>query len=296
MKNKAGNFAARFILVSLLKTLVILAGMIFLLATFEVNNALHPPRLIPPGNTLRKYKVVYQPVNLLTEDGIRLSAWYTPPKNGAVILLAHGYGDNRPEWVYEMLAKKGYGVLAWDARAHGESDGKISTIGYLEVLDVKAALDYALAQPNVKHIGAWGGSMGAATLIRATARFPQIEALFVDSSFDTLDDEFNFLVPYPGVNALSKLIVQVETGIDLDQVSPLNDISKISPRPVYIVHSTADIVAPPDAGEKLFNAAKEPRFLWQEENAPHLAIYLDNPRRYQRRLVGFFDEWLLGQQ
>ena len=296
MKNKAGNSAARFILVSLLKTLVILAGMIFLLATFEVNNALHPPRLIPPGNTLRKYKVVYQPVNLLTEDGIRLSAWYTPPKNGAVILLAHGYGDNRPEWVYEMLAKKGYGVLAWDARAHGESDGKISTIGYLEVLDVKAALDYALAQPDVKHIGAWGGSMGAATLIRATARFPQIEALFVDSSFDTLDDEFNFLVPYPGVNALSKLIVQVETGIDLDQVSPLNDISKISPRPVYIVHSTADIVAPPDAGEKLFNAAKEPRFLWQEENAPHLAIYLDNPRRYQRRLVGFFDEWLLGQQ
>jgi uncharacterized protein len=261
----------------------------------EVNNVLHPPRLIPTGNTLRKYKVPYQPVDLVTEDGIRLSAWYTPPRNGAVILLAHGYGDNRPEWVYEMLAKKGFGVLAWDARAHGESDGKISTIGYLEVLDVKAALAFALAQPGVEHIGAWGGSMGGATMIRATARFPQIEALFVDSSFDSLDDEFDFLVPYPVINPLAKWLARVETGISIDEVNPLDEIGRISPRPVYIVHSTADIVAPPDAGEKLFNAAREPRFLWQEKDAPHLAIYLDNPRRYQRRLVGFFNEWLLGK-
>src|SRR5215216_3702726 len=295
MKPFISNFTFRSVLGWTAKAMIGLFGLLVILSVAEVQNALHPPRLIPPVNTLRKYKVLYQPVNLMTEDGIRLSAWYTPPKNGVVILLAHGYGDNRPEWVYEMLAKKDYGVLAWDARAHGESDGEISTIGYLEVLDVKAALDYALAQPNVEHVGAWGGSMGGATLIRATAKFPQIEALFVDSSFDSLDDEFNFLLPYPFVNPLAKFIAQVETGIDLDEISPLNDISKISPRPVYIVHSKADVVAPPDAGEKLFNAAKEPRYLWLEENAPHLAIYLDNPRRYQRRLVDFFDEWLLGK-
>jgi fermentation-respiration switch protein FrsA (DUF1100 family) len=61
------------------------------------------------------------------------------------------------------------------------------------------------------------------------------------------------------------------------------------------VHSKADTIIPPGAGEKLFNAAHEPRYLWMEENAPHLAIYLDNPRRYKKRLIGFFDEWLLGK-
>lgn len=294
MKKPGWNFSVRSVLVFFTKILIALLVGIVALGFAEVNHALHPPRLIPPGNTLRKYKVPYQPVDLITEDGVHLSAWYTPPKNGAVILLAHGYGDNRPEWVYEMLAKKDYGVLAWDARAHGESDGEISTVGYLEVLDVKAALDYALAQPGVEHVGAWGGSMGGATMIRATAQFPQIEALFVDSSFDSLDDEFDFLVPYPVINPLAKWIARTETGIPLDEVNPLDEIAKISPRPVYIVHSKADIVAPPDAGEKLFNAAHEPRFLWLEERAPHLAIYLDNPRRYQRRLVNFFDEWLLG--
>ena len=287
---KTGSF---FIFV--LKAIAVLVVATVVVGFAEVTNALHPPRIIPPGNTLRKYKIPYQNVDLTTEDGIRLSAWYTPPKNGAVILLAHGYGDNRPEWIHELLAKKGYGVLAWDARAHGESDGEISTIGYLEVLDVKAALEYVLTQPNVKHIGAWGGSMGAATLILAAARFLQIEALFVDSSFDSLDDEFNFLVPYPVINPLAKMIAQTETGINLNAVSPVRVIGEISPRPVYIVQGTGDTVAPPDSGKKLFNAAHEPRFLWEAENVKHLMIYLDNPRKYQRRLIDFFDEWLLGK-
>jgi len=285
----------RSILIFAVKTMLALTVLTVSAGFVEVNDALHPPRIIPPGNTLRKYKIPYRSLDLITEDGIQLSAWYTPPRNGAVILLAHGYGDNRPEWGHELLAKRGYGVIAWDARAHGESDGDISTIGYLEELDVKAALKYALAQPDVKHIGAWGGSMGGATLIRAAADFPEIEALFVDSSFASLDDEFNYLVPYPVINPLAKMIASAETGISLDKVDPLKDISRISPRPVYIVHGTGDTVAPPDAGRKLFEAANEPRFLWEAENVKHLSIYLDNPRRYQRRLLDFFNEWLLGK-
>ena len=290
MKNKSW----RSILTFTVNVVVALAILTVLFGFAEVNNALHPPRIIPPGNTLRESKIEFQSLDLITKDRIRLSAWYTPPRKGAVILLAHGYGDNRPEWVHAMLAKKGYGVLSWDARAHGESDGEISTVGYLEVLDVKAALDFVLTQPDVNHIGAWGGSMGGATLIRATAQFPEIEALFVDSSFASLNDEFNYLVPYPVINPLAKFLAEWETGISIKDLNLIEDIARISPRPVYIVHSTGDTVAPPKSGEELFNAANEPRYLWLEENAPHLAIYLNNPRRYQRRLIGFFDQWLLG--
>jgi len=294
MKETFGKNRSQLILSLAAKVIIVLAIFIIILGFAEVNNALHPPRIIPPGNTLRENKIDFQQLDLITEDGIRLSAWYTPPRKGAVILLAHGYGDNRPEWVHALLAKKGYGVLSWDARAHGESEGEISTIGYLEVLDVKAALDHVQIQPDVNHIGAWGGSMGAATLIRATAQFPQIEALFVDSSFASLNDEFDFLVPYPVINPLAKFIAELQTGIPLGEIDPLSDIAQISPRPVYIVHSLGDTVAPPDAGEKLFNAAHEPRFLWEEQEAAHLSIHLLNERRYQRRLIGFFDEWLLG--
>ena len=295
MKVTYGNNRIRSILTFTAKAIAILAVLTIIIGFVEVNNALHPPRIIPPGNTLREENIPYQYIDLITEDGVRLAAWYTPPRKGAVILLAHGYGDNRPEWIHALLAKKGYGVLSWDARAHGESDGEISTIGYLEVLDVKAALEYALAQPDVFHVGAWGGSMGGATLIRAAADFPEIEAVFIDSSFASLDEEFDFLVPYPLINPLAKVLTQIQTGINLNEINPLNDIAKISPRPVYIVHGTGDVVAPPDAGMKLYEAANEPRFLWEAEDVGHMLIYLDNPRRYKNRLIGFFNEWLLGK-
>jgi len=273
----------------------LVAGCAFLLLMLGgagVYDVLHPPRIVPPGYTLAERKIKYQKMDLMTQDGIRLTAWYTPPKNGIVILLAHGYGDNRPEWVYAMLAQEDYGILAWDARAHGESDGEISTLGYSEVLDVKAALDFALAQPNVNHIGAWGGSMGAATMIRAAAEFPQIEALVADSSFSSVDAEVDFLAPYPLVNPLAKILLSLGLGVNLEDSSPAALIHRISPRPVYIIQGTGDTMASPDSALKLYNAASEPRYVWIEENVIHLGMYLNNPRKYQRRVVGFFNEYL----
>ncbi|MBK9600578.1 MAG: alpha/beta hydrolase [Anaerolineales bacterium] len=267
------------------------------LGVIGVYDALHPPRIVPPGYTLVKENIEFRSVDLLTEDGVRLSAWYTPPddeRSGAVILLAHGYGDNRPEWVHAMFAKGGYGVLSWDARAHGESGGEISTLGYREVLDVKAALDFVLAQPEIKHVGAWGGSMGGATLIRATASLPQIEALVVDSSFSSLGEEVDFLAPYPFVNPLAKLLMTFVLDTDLYSASPLEKISEISPRPVYIIQGSADKVASPDSAEELYEAAGDPRFLWVEEGVRHLGTFEANPRRYERRVLRFFDEAFFG--
>ncbi|HMZ07654.1 MAG TPA: alpha/beta hydrolase [Anaerolineales bacterium] len=263
------------------------------LGSYGLYDVLHPPRNIPLGKTLREQGIPFQRITLVTEDGIELVAWYTPPRRGTVILLAHGYGHNRPEWVYALLAKKGYGVLAWDARAHGESGGTISTLGYREVMDVKAALNYALSQPEVYHVGGWGGSMGGATMIRAAAEYPQIEALVVDSAFSSLEAEVDFLSPYPMFNPIAKVFMSLGLGVNLDSVSPAAVIGQISPRPVYIIQGTADKVAAPESAQQLFDAAQEPKSLWLQEDAIHLGIYIQNPGRYQRRVLRFYDDWFL---
>lgn len=273
--------------------LVVLVVVLVVLGSMKLNEVLRPPRRISSGTVLAQWHIQYQSVNLMTDDNVPLSAWYTPSRNGAVILVAHSFRDHRPEWVYEMLVRKGYGVLAWDARAHGKSGGEISTIGYAEVLDVKAALKYVQAQPGVAHIGAWGGSMGGSTLIRAAVQFPQIEALFVDSAFPSLSEEFDYLIPYPVVSPFAKLLMQVEMGVNVNDVNPEADIAKISPRPVFVAQGTADSAEPPDSAERLFKAANEPRFLWTEKSVTHMGLYFDNPRRYQRRMIDFFDVWLL---
>jgi uncharacterized protein len=256
----------------------------------------HPRRLAPPGGALlHQNGIQYQDIELLTSDNIRLAAWYTPPQNGALILVAHGYGDRRSEDFYSLFAEHGYGVLAWDFRGHGASGGDLVTLGYNEVLDVEAVLAYALAQPDVEHIGGWGGSMGAVTMIRAAARHPEIEALVADSPFATLDDEMDLRVPYPLLNPLIRIFAERETGLRFDMVRPIDDIGLISPRPVFLIQGMHDKMVPLNSAERLYTAAGEPRELWTEPDVPHLNMYAYYRARYTKRVIEFFDSYLLGK-
>jgi uncharacterized protein len=285
----------KLILATAFTLLLALAGTILLLSYRQTVEYLHPVRQTASGELLRAMGIEYQEVELLTEDNIRLSAWYTPPKNGAVILVAHGYGDKRSEHYYSLFASHGYGVIAWDFRAHGQSEGEFSSLGYYEVLDAKAALDFALVQPGVNHIGAWGGSMGAVTMIRATAQYPEIEALVADSPFATLEDEMDLRVPLPVMRSLIRVFAERESGVRLSSVRPVDDIARISPRPVFLIQGMGDGMVPLDSAERLYEAAGEPRQLWTEKDVPHLNMYAFYETRYTKRVIRFFDAYLLNK-
>jgi dipeptidyl aminopeptidase/acylaminoacyl peptidase len=256
---------------------------------------LHPERQTSTGALLQEEGIDVQEIELTTEDNVRLSAWYTPPKNGAVILVAHGYGASRPEHYHALFASHGYGVVAWDFRGHGRSEGEFTSLGYYETLDVKAALDFALAQPGVEHIGAWGGSMGAVTVIRATAQYPEIEALVADSPFVTLEEEIDLRVPFPILRSLIRFFAERKAGVTVDLVRPLDEIARISPRPFFLIQGLDDNMVPLDSAERLFDAAGEPRHLWTEKDVPHLNMYAFYKTRYTKRVIKFFDEYLLGE-
>ena len=289
------GYWVRLILVTALSLLITFAGTVLWVSYRQTMNYLHPPRQIASGELLRAYGIDFQEVELMTEDNLKLSAWYTLPQNGAVILIAHGYGGSRTEHYHALFASHGYGVVSWDFRAHGQSEGDFSSLGYYEVLDARAALDFALAQPGVKHVGAWGGSMGAVTMIRATARYPEIEALVADSPFPTLTEEMDLRVPFPLMRSLIRFFAEQESGVTVDSVRPLDDITHISPRPVFLIQGMDDGMVPLDTAERLYDAAGEPRQLWTEKDVPHLNMYAFYKTRYTKRVIKFFDQYLLGK-
>jgi uncharacterized protein len=260
-----------------------------------VQSYLHPARIISTGNLLKHNNIPYQEIELTAKDEVKLATWYSPPKNGAVILVAHGYDAGRPENIYVMFAKHGYGVLAWDFRAHGKSDGNISTLGYFEQLDVEAALDYVLAQPDVDHIGAWGGSMGAATVILTAARRPEIEALVSDSAFPTLEAVMKLNAPFEFMHPLMLFLWKWSSGADIDQVRPLDEIAKISPRAVFIIDGWDGAAVIMNSPHLLYDAAGEPKQLWVEDGVPHLGTYGNSPQEYEKRVTDFFDHYLLNK-
>ena len=64
-------------------------------------------------------------------DGVELEGWYRPSRNGASVLVMSGGGSNRMGTLRhaKMLERHGYGVLVYDPRGSGNSEGALGPTG-----------------------------------------------------------------------------------------------------------------------------------------------------------------------
>lgn len=265
---------------------------------WQVNAFLHPHRH-PATRTPADLGLDYRDVTFSAPDGVRLSGWYLPSRNGAAIIVGHGIGARRALEPAAVLARQGYGVLTLDWRAHGESGGDLCTFGYHEVRDVEGALAWLQEQPDVnpKRIGILGESMGAVTAIRAAAQMPGLRAVVADSPYPDLKAAIENAWQMTGFPVTAIVPLQIalgewQTGLDLDDMQPLDDVATISPRPILILAGGQDPIIGPDAGQRYYAAAGEPKGLWFEPELEHVSFWRAFPDEYARRVVGFFDETL----
>jgi len=244
----------------------------------------------------------WEEVRFASTDGIELAAWFVPPAtdgNGATIIFLHGFGSNRGELLEqaEMLTRRGYGALLPDMRNHGDSGGTLTTLGFSEVDDVRASVDYLLSRPevNAERIGLVGLSMGAATALRATARIPEIRAVVAEAAYTSIEDNIaDGVQAFTGLPAFpfAPLIIwfcQNESGVSMQSIRPIDDLSAIAPRPILFIHGERDGLINVHNSERLYEAASEPKELYLIADAAH-GNYLDHePEEFERRLVAFFE-------
>jgi len=100
------------------------------------------------------------------------------------------------------------------------------------------------------------------------------------------------VVTSPILRPTLRFFVERETGLTADDLRPIDEIARISPRPIFILQGGQDTVIPPDSAQRLFNAAGEPRRLWIGEGAGHVEMFDLMPDEYIRRVIAFFDETL----
>jgi uncharacterized protein len=268
----------------------------------------HPPRNHPATNPDQMSLENWEDVTFEATDNLKIAAWFIPAqtesKDGATVILVHGLSANRGEMLNRaaILSRNGYHTLLIDTRDHGDSEGTVTTLGVLEVNDVRGALTFLVTRPevNAEKIGILGYSSGGAAAIVSAAQLPELRVVISESTYSSVADMAIPVVtaltgrpPFPSIGVVLWFMDQ-ETGAPVSALNPAADAAKLAPRPILVIHGEKDDLIDVSHSQRIFDAAGEPKDRYLVADAGHIDIVEADPAGYERRVVAFLDEYLAG--
>ena len=239
----------------------------------------------------------YEDVTFTAADGTELHGWFLPARTDEVegtVIHLHGNAQNVSTHVAAVwwLPRHGFQVFTFDYRGYGHSEGSPSFSGVHQ--DAEAALSTLIERDDVDpgRVLVLGQSLGASIAITAVARWDgePPAGVVAESPFDsyrgiTREKLGNFWLTWPLQYPLSWLVS--------DAYAPIDHVAELSPTPLLLVVGGDDRTVPPIHGERLYEAAGPPRYLWTIEGATHNAPLADD--RVRHRLLQTFRGWLQGE-
>lgn len=238
-------------------------------------------------------------VMIPSSTGITIAGTFFPGRSRATIIVSHGYGNSQDEVLplAAFLQHAGYSIFTYDMRSRGGSGGDAITMGALEQDDLISVVDYLVTRPDVDQgrIGALGISLGGATTLLAAARDPRIRAVVDDCGFtditsvtDTAFEHFIGLPAFP-FSPITVEISEWRLGRSVSDVRPIDVVGRISPRPLLIIHGSADQEVPATHSERIYAAAGNPKELWLVPGAGHgMDAWETATAEYEQRVIAFF--------
>jgi uncharacterized protein len=233
-------------------------------------------------------------VTFSSQSGSMIHGWLSraPASTGAVLLLP-GVHANRRSLVAraELLRQAGYSTLLIDFQATGESTGDRITFGWLERLDVLAAVQYLKSRMPGQPIGVIGTSLGGAAAVLAApsldvqaavleAVYPSIDLAVGNRIEKALGKRGRWLAPV----LLSQLRPQL--GVSAADLRPVDHIARLN-CPILMIGGTVDRHTTLEDTQLLFAAAREPKELWLIPNAAHVDFLRFAGDEYRRRVTAF---------
>jgi uncharacterized protein len=240
--------------------------------------------------------VPYEDVVLRTSDGLELDGWYVPSRNGAAVIAFPGRKGAQEHT--RMLARHGYGVLLFDRRGEGTSDGDGSMLGWGGSRDIHAAVDFLQGRSDVEpgRIGGLGLSVGGELMLQAAAESADLAAVVSEGAGSrSLAEVKAELTSGQYWSAWPFLALQLGAhAVFSDQRPPpplMELVPRIAPRPALLIWA-------PNGGNRETMTVTYARLigasasLWEIDDAPHIRGLATHPEEYERRVVGFFDRAL----
>jgi len=157
--------------------------------------------------------------------------------------------------------------VAYDSRAHGESEGEACTYGWYEKQDLRRIVDTIVPGPIVLV----GASLGAAVALQEAAIDPRISAVVAAEGFSDLRSIATERAPFVFTGQILRRafsLAEEQGHFPIDAVRPEDAASHLT-IPVLLVHGDADSDTPPEHSRRVFAALKGPKKLIIVPGARH---------------------------
>lgn len=211
------------------------------------------------------------PLDVTISSGdVTLAGWYFANElDGACgVVLLHGYTSTRYGTLNyaPLFWQRGCDLLLYDARGHGESNGRYHTYGYYEKEDARAAAHWLAAQTGLplEKLGLLGISYGAATSLQAAPLLPEAAFIIADSPYQDLETiiRHQAVQQYgPAVRAMipgAWLVAELRADFDVEAVSAMQGVAEAQ-MPVLLIHSLQDTYTPPDHSKAIYASSNPTR-------------------------------------
>lgn len=272
-----------------------LAAVLALLIPYLINMMINRPRLAQPKQLEDND---YTEFSARNENGHKIFAlFYKGRPENAVVILCHGHGVTHA-YLNDMvgfLRKAGLGIILFDFRAHGKSEGKLCSIGLHEWNDIKQVVIAAKEKGFIDEstdLVAYGRSMGAASLINGSTQLQEIKAFILESSFERLkniaarDAWHKLRMPNTFFNDLVFAAVDFVTSTEFSKNNPEETIAGIATRPAMLIHDELDHRANQEAFEALKKRLPSAETM-VVKNARHVQAHKVSEEMFERRFLEF---------
>ena len=240
----------------------------------------------------------YEDVELETSDGLELEGWYVPSRNGAAVIVFPGRSGTRDH--ARMLARNGYGVLLFDRRGEGASEGDPNGWGWDFDKDIAAAIAFLKGRDDVEsgQIGGLGLSVGGEMLLQTAAETGDLAAVVSEGAgARTLGEEVSDTDGLDKVPTFASYLIRDVANIVFSNDLPpdhLEDLMpRISPAAVFLIHAGSRDVG--TLNPAYYRAARGPKEIWRVPRGGHTGGIDELPREYERRVTAFLDRALIAR-
>ncbi|HKW78629.1 MAG TPA: alpha/beta hydrolase [Candidatus Limnocylindria bacterium] len=265
--------------------------------------------LVPPADAVSS---VHEDVSFRATDGLLLKGWWFPAPAAArastpkAVVFVHGRGANRiaSGWHVDRIAPiflaRGWDVLLFDLRGHGESEGERYSLGQYEPRDILGAIDFATKRSGAPkaRVAVIGESLGGGSAIMTVGADPTIGPVVTDSAYadaytvvSEVGTNYTGLPSWftPGITVVAKIFF----GLDVWSVRP-SDVVRAHPERAWLfIQCTTDKTVYAHHGTDLRSAsANTDTELWMVEGCDHVKAFTEHPAEWQQHVLSFLDREL----